>query len=258
MITALTLQELDVENVVLRGVIDLVVFRIFRFDPARNDAPTFQTYDLPDTAGMTILDALIHIKENMDSTLSFRRSCRSAICGSCAICANGKNLLACNTQVNDLKKVRITLEPLPGFPMMRDLVVDWEPFFDQYRSVKPYMVARSTPPEKERIQDQKTRKAYDEAAQCIMCSACTSSCPVVWTDGNYLGPAALTKAWRFVADDRDEITRERLAMVNNEEGVWRCHTIFRCTDSCPKKIDTAGSIESLRKKIIWHQLTGRI
>jgi succinate dehydrogenase / fumarate reductase iron-sulfur subunit len=217
-------------------VIDLVVFRIFRFDPDKGDVPAFQTYELTDTSGMTILDALVHIKENFDPTVSFRRSCGSAICGSCAVCANGKNMLACNTQVNDLKKARITLEPLPGFPLIRDLIVDWEPFFDQYRSVKPYLIATSSPPEGERIQDPKTRKTYDEAAQCIM---------VVWTDGNYLGPAALTKVWRFVADDRDENTAERLAMVNNEEGVWRCHTIFRCSDSCPKKI-------------IWHQLTGRL
>jgi succinate dehydrogenase / fumarate reductase iron-sulfur subunit len=239
-------------------VASLVVFRIFRFDPAKGGSPDFQRFELKDTSGMTILDALIQIKEDMDSSLSFRRSCRSAICGSCAICANGKNMLACNTQVNALKKDRITLEPLPGFPLIRDLVVDWEPFFDQYRSVKPYLIAESTPPEKERIQSQKIRKEYDDAAQCIMCSACTSSCPVVWTDGSYLGPATLTKVWRFVADDRDEATEKRLAMVNNEKGVWRCHTIFRCSDSCPKNIDTAGSIENLRKKVVWNSLTGRI
>jgi succinate dehydrogenase / fumarate reductase iron-sulfur subunit len=236
----------------------MVLLRIFRFDPTTGTGPTFQHFELEDIDGMTILDALIHIKENVDSTLSFRRSCRSAICGSCAICANGKNMLACNTQVTALKKSRITLEPLPGFPLMRDLVVDWEPFFSQYRSVKPYLSTSSSPPGKERIQSQKIRKDYDDAAQCIMCSACTSSCPVVWTDESYLGPAALTKVWRFVADDRDEATKERLDMVSNEKGVWRCHTIFRCSDSCPKNIDTAGSIENLRKKVVWHSLTGRI
>jgi succinate dehydrogenase / fumarate reductase iron-sulfur subunit len=240
------------------GVASLVVFRVFRFDSANGGSPSFQPFELRDTAGMTILDALIHIKENMDSSISFRRSCRSAICGSCAICANGKNMLACNTQVSALKKDRITLEPLPGFPLIRDLVVDLEPFFEQYRSVNPYLIAGSAPPEKERIQSQRVRRIYDDAAQCIMCSACTSSCPVVWTDDSYLGPATLTKVWRFVADDRDEATEDRLAMVNNERGVWRCHTIFRCSDSCPKRIDTAGSIENLRKKVVWSSLTGRI
>jgi succinate dehydrogenase / fumarate reductase iron-sulfur subunit len=239
-------------------VVGLKVFRIFRLDPAKDRGPRYQVYELKDTGGMTVLDALIHIKENMDSTLTFRRSCRSAICGSCALCVNGKNLLACDNQVDSIKKKTITVEPLPGFPILRDLVVDWEPFFDTYRSVKPYLIADSTPPEKERVQSPEIRKTYDDAAKCIMCSACTSSCPVVWTDDTYLGPAALTKVWRFVADDRDEATKERLSLVNNEKGVWRCHTIFRCSDSCPKKIDTAGSIENLRKKVTWHTLTGRI
>ncbi|MCK4444015.1 MAG: succinate dehydrogenase iron-sulfur subunit [Thermoplasmata archaeon] len=236
-----------------------MVFRVFRFNPGKDKEPTFKEYELKDTTGMTVLDALTHIKENMDSTLSFRRSCRSAICGSCAISANNKNILACNSQVDSLKKKkRITLEPLPGLPIIRDLVVDWEPFFEKYRSIKPYLLAESSPPEKERIQSQDVRKTYNDAAMCIMCSACTSSCPVVWTDDSYLGPAALTKVWRFVADDRDEATAERLSMVNNEKGVWRCHTIFRCSDSCPKNIDTAGCIENLRKKVVWHTLTGRV
>ena len=236
----------------------MTVFRIFRFDPAKDKHPDFKTYELKDTSGMTILDALNYIKQNVDSSLTFRRSCRSAICGSCALTANGKNMLACNNQVDSLKKKTITLEPLPGFPIIRDLVVDWEPFFEKYRSIKPYLISNSPPPEKERIQSQDVRKKYNDAAMCIMCTACTSSCPVAWTDDSYLGPAALTKVWRFVADDRDEATAERLSIVNNEKGVWRCHTIFRCSDSCPKDIDTAGSIENLRKKVVWHTLTGRV
>ncbi len=237
---------------------ELTVFRVFRYDPTKDKRPEFKFYELEKTSGMTILDALTRIKEERDPTLTFRRSCGSAICGSCAIAANGKNLLACNNQVDALKKKRITLEPLPGYPIIRDLVVDWEPFFEKYRSIRPYLITESKPPEKERIQSQEVRKTYDDAAMCIMCSACTSSCPVLWTDSSYLGPAALTKVWRFVADDRDEATSERLASVSNERGVWRCHTIFRCSDSCPKRIDTAGCIENLRKKVVWHTLTGRI
>lgn len=236
----------------------LVILRIFRFDSFKDARPRFQDYEIKLTSGMTILEALIHIKENLDSSLTFRRSCRSAICGSCAISANGRNLLACNTQITFLKRKVIVLEPLPGYPLIRDLVVDWTPFFEGYRSVKPYLMTKTPPPEKERIQSPESRREYDDAARCIMCSACTSSCPVMWTDDSYLGPAALTKVWRFVADSRDEATEERLSLVNNERGVWRCHTIFRCSDSCPKDIDTAGSIESLRKKIVWYALTGRI
>lgn len=236
----------------------LVVLRILRYNPAKDERPGFRDYEIEATAGMTILDALIHLKENVDSSITFRRSCRSAICGSCAITANGKNLLACNTQIASLKKKRIVLEPLPGFPILRDLAVDWTPFFEKYRVVKPYLISKSPPPEKERIQSPEVRKTYDDAAKCIMCSACTSSCPVLWTDDGYLGPAALTKVWRFVADDRDEATEERLSLVNNEKGVWRCHTIFRCSDSCPKDIDTAGCLEYLRKKVVWYSLTGRV
>ncbi|UCD92712.1 MAG: succinate dehydrogenase iron-sulfur subunit [Methanobacteriota archaeon] len=236
----------------------MVVLRILRYDPAEDGRPAFREYEIDAIPGMTILDALIHIKENVDPSLTFRRSCRSAICGSCAVTANGKNLLACNTQLSDLKKKRIVLEPLPGFPILRDLAVDWGPFFDSYRAIKPYLITKSPSPEKERIQSQEIRKKYDDAAKCIMCSACTSSCPVIWTDGSYLGPAALTKVWRFVADDRDEATEERLALVNNEKGVWRCHTIFRCSDSCPKDIDTAGCLEFLRRMVVWYSLTGRV
>jgi len=236
----------------------LVVLRILRYNPAKDERPTFRNYEIGPTAGMTILDALIHIKENMDPSLTFRRSCRSAICGSCALTANGKNLLACNTQLSALKKKRIVLEPLPGFQILRDLAVDWEPFFDKYRAIKPYLITKSAPPAKERIQSPDIRKRYDDAAKCIMCSACTSSCPVMWTDDSYLGPAALTKVWRFVADDRDEATEERLSMVSNEKGVWRCHTIFRCSESCPKDIDTAGCLEFLRKKVVWYSLRGRV
>ncbi|MCJ2562501.1 MAG: succinate dehydrogenase iron-sulfur subunit [Candidatus Thermoplasmatota archaeon] len=228
----------------------MVKFRVFRFSPEKDRKPRYVDYNIEDTCGLTVLDALKLIKTDMDPSLSFRHSCRSAICGSCAVSINGKNMLACNTQVDALGKSRVVVEPLPGYPVINDLVVDFAPFFGQYRSVQPYLVSKTAPPEKERIQSVEARKKYDAPAQCIMCAACTTSCPIVWTDDKYLGPAALTKVWRFVADSRDDITDERLAMVNNEYGIWRCHTMFRCAEACPKEIDTTEAIENLRREVL--------
>ncbi|MFQ6127309.1 MAG: succinate dehydrogenase iron-sulfur subunit [Thermoplasmata archaeon] len=228
----------------------MVILRIFRFNPMEDKNPRYVDFNIEERGGMTVLDALKVIKVEMDPSLSFRHSCRSAICGSCAVTINGKNKLACKTQIKSLKGKRIVVEPLPGYPVIKDLVVDWEPFFSQYRSMRPYLIAESPPPAKERIQSIEDRKKYDKPATCIMCAACTTSCPVVWTDDRYLGPAALTKAWRFVADSRDEAKDERLSMVNNEYGVWRCHTMFRCMEACPKEIDTTEAIENLRREVI--------
>lgn len=229
---------------------DLVTFRIFRFSPEKHIKPRYVDYNIEDAPGLTVLDALKLIKTDMDPSLSFRHSCRSAICGSCAVSINGRNMLACKTQVDALGKKKIVVEPLPGYPVINDLVVDWDPFFRQYESVRPYLVSNSPPPDRERIQSVEDRKKYDKPATCIMCAACTTSCPIVWTDDKYLGPAALTKVWRFVADSRDEITEERLRMVNNEYGVWRCHTMFRCAEACPKEINTTEAIENLRREIL--------
>jgi len=235
----------------------MVTFRVFRFNPEKDKKPHYDDFSIEDPTGMTVLDGLKLIKTDMDPSLSFRHSCRSAICGSCAMTSDRKNSLACKTQIKSLKGNRVLVEPLPGYAVINDLIVDWEPFFDQYRSVKPYLMTRSQPPEKERIQSVEARKMYDAPAQCIMCAACTTSCPIVWTDDKYLGPAALTKVWRFVADTRDEARDERLAMVNNEYGVWRCHTMFRCMEACPKEIDTTEAIENLRREVLKRALSGR-
>jgi len=231
-----------------------VQFSVFRYDPERDATPSYQEYDVTVEKGTTVLRALRTIKDEQDGTLSFRWSCASNICGSCAVTINGRNMLACKTQVTELKGRRIVIEPLAGMPVIRDLVVDWDPFFAGLDAIKPYQINDDAPPEKERLQDTEVRQAYDDVAQCILCGSCTSSCPVGWTDRHYLGPAALAKVWRFVADDRDHATTERLGMVNNEAGVWRCRTMFRCVDACPKGIDTTGAIEKLRQRVMHREL----
>jgi len=231
----------------------MTVLRVLRYNPEDGEA-RFVDYDLDVEKGATVLDCLYKIKHEIDGSLAFRSSCRSAICGSCAMTINGKNRLACKTQIVDLKSPVVKVEPLTGYPIIKDLVVEMDLFWEQYQSIKPYLIARSPPPEKEWIQSPEERKLLDDPVRCIMCGACSSSCPVLWTDKRYLGPAALLKVWRFVADTRDQAKEERLDMVNNEFGVWRCHTIFRCVDSCPKDINPTEAIENLRRAAIRNSL----
>ena len=229
--------------------------KIFRYDPEKDSGGRFQPFELEATEGMSVLDALHKCKEEQDGTLTFRWSCRSFICGSCAMTINGKNGLACKTQLSQLRGV-IRIEPLAGMQVIKDLVVDWEPSLAAYRSVTPHLIADADPPEKERIQFPDARRRYDEAAMCVLCFACTSSCPVGWTAGNYLGPAVLTKIARFVDDDRDTATGQRLQTIASEDGVWRCRTAFRCTDCCPKDIPTTDLILRLRRLIVARALRG--
>jgi succinate dehydrogenase / fumarate reductase iron-sulfur subunit len=229
--------------------------RILRYSP-EDGTPRFVTYDIEGFKGATVLDGLYKVKHEVDGSLAFRSSCRSAICGSCAMTINGKNRLACKTQIEDLKSP-ITVEPLTGYPLLKDLVVDMVPFWDQYQSIRPHLITDGPMPEGGWRQSPEERKLLDDPARCIMCGACSSSCPVIWTDRRYLGPAALLKVWRFVADTRDQGTAERLDMISNEFGVWRCHTIFRCVDSCPKDINPTEAIEHLRRAAIRQTLFGK-
>ncbi len=230
----------------------MTVLRVFRYTPGNRPAG-FVDYELDVPKGATVLDSLFQIKHEIDGSLSFRCSCRSAICGSCAMTINDANRLACKTQVASLGRV-VKVEPLTGYSVIKDLVVDMDAFWRQYRSIKPYLMGKPSPPDKEWIQSAEERSVLDEPAKCIMCGACSSSCPVIWTDERYLGPATLLKIWRFVADPRDEGGEERLGMVNNEFGVWRCHTIFRCVDSCPKEINPTVAIENLRRAAVRQSL----
>ncbi|MCL5037399.1 MAG: succinate dehydrogenase iron-sulfur subunit [Chloroflexi bacterium] len=226
-------------------------FKIHRFNPEKDEKPYFQEYRFEVESGWSILDSLNHIKWNIDSSLNFRRSCRSGICGSCAMRVNGENALACETQVKNVKGSKIKIEPLPGLAVMRDLVVDMEPFFEGLKKVMPYFVTKDSPPDKEWLQSPEDRKKLDEPIKCILCACCTASCPSFWFDDKYVGPAALVKSYRFVFDSRDQAREERLDIVNDREGLWRCHTIFNCVEACPKDINCTQAIAELKKATVF-------
>ncbi len=222
--------------------------RIFRFDPENpKPVPHYQTYTIETKPGMTVLQALFDVLDNQDGTLAFRYSCRWAICGSCAVSLNGKCGLACETQISNYKGT-LTIEPLPGFDVIKDLVVDLEPFFGNYRKIKPYLMSQASP-EKENIQMQEQVNLMQPHVRCILCAVCESSCPMSWTSREkYVGPMALNKVYRFNRDSRDSGAKERLVIVGDEGGVWRCRTIFRCTEYCPKDIPITEAIEFLKRR----------
>jgi succinate dehydrogenase / fumarate reductase iron-sulfur subunit len=227
--------------------------KVWRFDPQADAEPYYQSYQVPVTKGMTVLQGLFHVTDRLDGSLSYRFCCRAGVCGSCAMYINGAYRLACETQIGLFPDGQITIGPLPRLRVIKDLVVDLEPFFAKYEMIKPYLINNSRPPEKERYQSPKDRKKLNEMIDCILCASCYSSCPTVWMseekDG-YLGPAALTKAWRFVADSRDEGTKERMEVIASENGLWRCHTAFNCVEACPKHINPTEAIQNLKKKAI--------
>jgi succinate dehydrogenase / fumarate reductase iron-sulfur subunit len=221
--------------------------RVQRFDPEIDTVPHYDRFEVETKPGMTVLDALFQVLEKKDGSLAFRYSCRSAVCGSCACFINGRQRLACNTLLAKLGK-KITVAPLPHIPVIRDLVVDLHSFFDKMDMIKPYFETRGPPPTREFIQMPKDREAIDVAIDCIDCLACFSACPMAWTDPKYAGPAAFVKAARFIADTRDSAKIERLGLVGCEDGIWRCHTVFNCSDACPKSINPTQFIQYLKRK----------
>ncbi|OGC06351.1 succinate dehydrogenase iron-sulfur subunit [candidate division WOR-1 bacterium RIFCSPLOWO2_02_FULL_46_20] len=224
----------------------MVTFKIERFDPDVDKAPYFKTYEVMAEKEMSVLEALFYIVENLDGSLAFRYSCRGAVCGSCAMRINGKNRLACQTLIKTLRAKTITVSALPHLPVIKDLVVDMDHFFAKYEKVKPYLINPSPAPAKERTQSVKERARIDEMINCILCGACYSACTVAATDPQFLGPAALTKAYRFLADSRDAARGERLKLVDGEHGALRCHTLFNCAEACPKYIVPTYSIQKLK------------
>lgn len=228
----------------------IYTFRIFRYDPQQSPRHRYDTFTLEVEKGMTVLDCLQTIKNEQDGTLSFRRSCRSAICGSCAMNINGKNDLACHLQVSALKGNRVTIDPLPGYPVQKDLIVDMEEFFQSIRRVLPWFIRKSPFPDGELLQSQEEREKIDKAVQCILCGSCTSSCPSFWFNPRYLAPGALLKTFRFVFDSRDEAKIERLAAVDHKEGIWRCHTVFNCEEACPKQLKPNEAIADLKVEAV--------
>ena len=225
-------------------------FSIYRFNPERDARPTMQNFeaDLRPYDRM-LLDALLKLRDQDDS-LTFRKSCREGICGSDAMNINGRNGLACITSLADLKEP-VTLRPLPGFPVIRDLVVDMTQFFNHYHAVRPYLVNDEPPPERERLQSPAERAKLDGLYECILCGACTSFCPSWWWNPDrFLGPAALLQAMRFIADSRDRATAARLEFLDDAYRLYRCRTIMNCTEVCPKRLSPSRAIEHIRQQIV--------
>jgi succinate dehydrogenase / fumarate reductase iron-sulfur subunit len=223
--------------------------RVQRFNPDTDAKPRMQEFLVPRLQGTTLLDALHLIKHEQDGSLTFRRSCRHAICGSCAMNVNGHNILACKTPLESEldRKGRVTIKPLPYLPIIKDLVVDRSTFWREYLRVKPWLVPPENAPEKEYRLSPDEVAALHNAETCIMCGACYSACPVVGLNKSYIGPHALLKSLLRVLDPRDTIPGDRLADVGTEEGIFRCHTIFNCIDACPKNLNPTQAIETLRK-----------
>ncbi|MCP9985439.1 succinate dehydrogenase iron-sulfur subunit [Streptomyces sudanensis] len=226
-------------------------FRIRRFDPEVSDEAFWQDFRIEIDPKERVLDGLHKIKWDVDGSLAFRRSCAHGICGSDAMRINGRNRLACKTLIKDVTPDEpIVIEPLKALTVMKDLIVDMEPFFQAYRDVMPFLVTSGNEPTRERLQSAEDRERFDDTTKCILCAACTSSCPVFWNDGQYFGPAAIVNAHRFIFDSRDEAAEQRLEILNGEDGVWRCRTIFNCTDACPRGIEITKAISEVKRALI--------
>ena len=227
-----------------------VELRILRYDPERDRRPHEESYRVEAGPMDRVLDLLHRVKYEQDGSLTFRRSCGHGICGSDAMLINGRNRLACKIRVDQLGGKRIRVAPLPGLPVMKDLVVDMEGFFAKFRSVQPFLVNEGVTPVTERRQSAEERARYDDTTKCILCAACTSSCPSFWAQPAYVGPAAIVNAHRFIFDTRDEAADERLEILADKDGVWRCRTIFNCTDACPRGIHITQAILEVSRAIV--------
>jgi succinate dehydrogenase / fumarate reductase iron-sulfur subunit len=226
-----------------------VKLKVFRYNPEKDKKPHYETYELEADPTDRVLDLLEHIKGYYDGTLSFRRSCAHGVCGSDGMRINGRNYLACKVLVKDLGTNNITVEPMLGLRVMKDLIVDMEPFFEHYRTVMPYFMNDDPEPDKERYQSPEQRARFDDTTKCILCAACTTSCPSFWANDNYYGPAAIVNAHRFIFDSRDQAASERLQILNSQFGVYRCHTIFNCTEACPRDIQITKAIGEVKRAI---------
>ncbi|MDI6808137.1 MAG: succinate dehydrogenase iron-sulfur subunit [Candidatus Eisenbacteria bacterium] len=234
----------------------VVEFKVFRYDPDAKKEPYFDYFQVPVVKSMTVLQGLIYISENLDSTVAFRAACRAAVCGSCAMHINGEYRLACRTQIEALRSSRVTVRPLSHLPILKDLVVDMKPYFENYERIKPYLIPSEPLPEKEILQTPSQRKKIDDVVDCTLCGACYGSCPFSATNPEYLGPHAFMKTLRFVEDSRDIATKERLAIISQANGVFRCHTVFNCQNVCPKELDPSHAIARLKMKSVLSRIKG--
>ena len=232
-----------------------VRLKIFRYDPEKSQRPRYDVYTVQAEPTDRVLDLLEYVRGDVDTTLAFRRSCAHGVCGSDAMRINGRNYLACKVLVRDLKSSEITVEPLLGLRVVKDLIVDMEPFFEHYRSVLPYLINGELPEDgRERLQSPAQRARFDDTTKCILCAACTTSCPSFWADGQYVGPAAIVNAHRFIFDSRDQGAAKRLEVLNEQFGVWRCRTAFNCTEACPREINVTQAIAEVKRAL----MTGKV
>jgi len=226
---------------------------IYRFDPDKDKKPRMQDYEVERSpTDVMLLDLLIKIKAQDDS-VSMRMSCREGVCGSDAMNINGKNGLACITKIDDLKHP-IVIRPVPGLPVIRDLVVDMDQFFEHYHSITPYLVNHDEPPKQERLQSPEDRKKLDGLYECILCGACTTACPSFWwKPDKFIGPAGLLQAYRFLADSRDQATEDRLEVLDDPDRLYRCHNIMNCADVCPKGLSPSKAISQIKQMQLKHK-----
>ncbi|MBI3616473.1 MAG: succinate dehydrogenase iron-sulfur subunit [Candidatus Omnitrophica bacterium] len=226
-----------------------VAFKILRFDPEKDSKPHWESYRVELEPTDRVLDGLEAIKGSVDGSLSLRRSCAHGVCGSDAMLINGRNRLACKVLVKNVKQP-IAIEPMRGFKVIKDLIVDMEGFFSKYRQVSPYLIEAGPAPEKERLQSPEERERFDDTTKCILCGACTTSCPSFWADPDYIGPAAIVQAHRFIFDSRDAGKEKRLKIMNEKEGVWRCRTVFNCVEACPRGINVTRAIAEVKQALV--------
>jgi len=227
-----------------------LTLRIRRYNPEVSAEPRWDEFTVQMEPTDRLLDALHEVKWRLDGTLALRRSCAHGICGSDAMLINGHNRLACKVLVQDVAP-KVTVEPIRGLPVLKDLIVDMEPFFDGYRSVLPFLINDSGEPDTERLQSPEERARFDDTTKCILCAACTTSCPVFWGDEEYVGPAAIVNAHRFIFDSRDQGSRDRLTILSERTGVFRCRTVFNCTDACPRGIQVTKAIQEVKRSILF-------
>lgn len=237
-----------------KGTTNIKRFQIYRFDPDQNSNPRIDIFNIDmDKCGPMVLDALINIKDNIDSTLTFRRSCREGVCGSCAFNINGINTLACTKSIDSVNG-DVKIYPLPHMPVIKDLVADLSGPYAQYRSIEPWLQADTPAPSRERLQSPKERAKLDGLWECILCFCCQTSCPSYWWNGDrYLGPAVLLQSYRWIADSRDEHTGKRLDNLNDPFRLYRCHTIMNCTNACPKNLNPAKAIGAIKEALLTRQ-----
>ena len=224
-----------------------------RFDPSKDEKPYWADYTVEVEESGRVLDALHYIKWYIDGSLALRRSCAHGICGSDAMMINGHNRLACKILCRDLDQP-IKVEPIQGLKVEKDLIVDMETFFAGYAAVKPWLINRSPEPTTERLQSPEQRERYEDTTKCILCAACTTACPIFWGDDEYIGPAAIVNAHRFIYDSRDDAAHKRLEILSSREGAFRCRTTFNCTDACPRGIKVTEAIQEVKRAVLYKKL----